>query len=89
MQQTVTIHIPRAWMRGVPEEELTWQHVVNLGIYQYKIERAIRLYQDQIGSLGYIAEQLGLPKQDLMRELRWRGIEPIFSEETIQEELDA
>jgi hypothetical protein len=44
-------------------------------------------YRDGVGSLGYIAEQLGLSKRDLIREARMRGIEPDFSEETGQEEL--
>ena len=87
MEQTVTIQIPRGWITGVPEEELTLQHVFRLGVYQYKVERAIQLYQDGVGSLGYIAGQLNFPKQDLIREFRLRGIEPDFSEETVQEEL--
>lgn len=36
---------------------------------------------------SYIAEQVGLSKRDLIREARMRGIEPDFSEETVQEEL--
>lgn len=87
MEQTVTIHVPRTWITGVPEEELTLQHVFRLGVYQYKVERAVQLYRDGVGSLGYIAEQLGIFKQDLIREFRLRGIEPDFSEETLQEEL--
>ena len=58
-----------------------------LGVYQYKVERAIQLYQNDVGSLGFIAGQLNLPKQDLIHEFRLRGIEPDFSEETVQEEL--
>ena len=87
MEQTVTIHVPRTWITGVPEEELTLQHVFRLGVYQYKVERAVQLYRDGVGSVGYIAEQLDIFKQDLIREFRLRGIEPDFSEETLQEEL--
>ncbi len=47
----------------------------------------MQLYRDSVGSPGYISEQIGLPKQDLIRELRLCGIEPDFSEETVQEEL--
>jgi predicted HTH domain antitoxin len=87
MEQTVTMQIPRHWLEGVPDEPTTLQQIFRLGLYQYKVERALALYHDGVGSLGYIAEQLGLPKRDLIREARTRGIEPDFSEETVREEL--
>jgi hypothetical protein len=58
-----------------------------MGLYQYKVERALNLYRAGVGSLGYIAEQLGLSKRDLIREARLRGLEPEFSDETVEEEL--
>ncbi len=87
MEQTVAIQIPHRWLEGVSEEQAILQHVFRLGLYQYKVERALALYRDGVGSLGYIAEQLGLSKRDLVREARMRGIEPDFSEETVREEL--
>jgi predicted HTH domain antitoxin len=87
MEQTVTMQIPRHWLEGVPDEPTTLQQIFRLGLYQYKVERALALYHDGVGSLGYIAEQLDLPKRDLIREARTRGIEPDFSEETVREEL--
>lgn len=87
MEKTITVQIPRHWLEGVPEEPMTLQQIFRLGLYQYKVERALALYRDGVGSLGYIAEQVGLSKRDLIREARMRGIEPDFSEETVQEEL--
>lgn len=87
MEQTVTIDIPRDWIEGVPEEKYILQHVFRLGVYQYQLERAIQLYQDGVASVGHIAEQLKIAKQDLIREFRVRGIEPDFSETTLKEEL--
>lgn len=87
MKQTVVMQIPRHWLEGVPEEPIALQQIFRLGLYQYKVERALALYRDGVGSLGYIAEQLGLSKRDLIREARARGIEPDFSAETVQEEL--
>ena len=87
MEQTVAMQIPRQWLEGVSEEQVTLQQIFRLGLYQYKVERALALYRDDVGSLGYIAEQLGLSKRDLIREARVRGIEPDFSEETVREEL--
>ncbi len=87
MEQTVVMQVPRQWLEGVSEEPTTLQQIFRLGLYQYKVERALALYRDGVGSLGYIAEQLGLSRRDLIREARMRGIEPDFSEETVQEEL--
>ena len=87
MEQDVTIRIPRAWIKGLPDEELTLKQIVRLGINQYKVERAIQLYRDGVGSLGYVAEQMGLNKQDLIREARHHDIDPEFSDGTIKEEL--
>ena len=66
---------------------MTLQQIFRLGLYQYRVERALSLYQGGVGSLGYIAEQLKLSKRDLIREARLRGIEPEFSEESIGEDL--
>lgn len=87
MQENVMIEIPREWVKGLPDEELTYKHIIRLGIRQLKIERAIQLYRDGVGSLGYISEQLGMAKPDLIREMKLRNIEPNFSEQTIREEL--
>lgn len=87
MEKDVTVRIPRTWIKGLPEEELTLKQIVRLGINQYKVERAIQLYRDGVGSLGYVAEQMGLNKQDLIREARHHDIDPEFSDGTIKEEL--
>ncbi len=86
MEKTVVMQIPRHWLEGVPEEPVTLQQIFRLGLYQYKVERALALYRDGVGSLGYVAEQLGLSKRDLIREARARGADPDYSEETVQEE---
>lgn len=87
MEENVTIEIPREWVKGLPDEELTYMHIVRLGIKHFKIERAIQLYQEGVGSLGYIAEQMGMDKPELIQVMRSRDIEPDFSEQTVQEEL--
>lgn len=87
MSHLITIQIPHNWVKGIPEGDLTLKEVFRMGIYEYKVKRAIQLYKEEIGSLGYIAEQLGIQKQDLIREFRSRNIEPAFSEITLQEEL--
>jgi predicted HTH domain antitoxin len=87
MEQTIAIPIPRQWLKDVPEKKVTWQQIFKLGLDQYKMRRALVLYRDGAGSLGYIAEQLGLSKRKLIQEARLRGIEPDFSAEMVREEL--
>ena len=87
MEQTVAMNVPRAWLEGVSEEPLTLQEIFRVGLYHYKVERALRLYREGVGSLGYLAEQLGLPKRELIREARQHGIDPDFSAGSVQEDL--
>lgn len=71
----------------VKRNRLPCKHIFWLGLHQYKVEKAMSLYREGAGSLGYIAERLGLNKCDLIREARMRGIEPDFAEETVYEEI--
>jgi len=87
MEQTVAMEVPRAWLEGVSDEPLTLQEIFRVGLYHYKVERALRLYREEVGSLGFLAEQLGIPKRELIREARQRGIDPGFSAESVQEDL--
>jgi len=88
IDDTVALEIPRSWLEGVSDEPLTLQHIFRAGLLQYKLTRAIQLYKDGVGSLGYIAEQLQIPKDELVREARLRGIEPLYTEQTVQEEVN-
>jgi predicted HTH domain antitoxin len=88
MERTVTLEIPEQWLRDLDLDQATViREIVQLGIYQFRVRRALEMYQAGVGSLGYVAEKAGLPKRDLIREARARGIEPPFDEQTVREEL--
>lgn len=87
MEKTVSVQIPCNWIKDLPEEELILKQIIRLGIYQYKVNRAIQLYRDGVGSLGYVAEHIGLNKQDLIREARHCNIDPEYTDQTVKEEL--
>ncbi len=87
MEQNLTLKIPGEWMEGLPKEELALQQIFRLGVERYKVERALQLYRDGVGSIGYIAKKLGLDKQHLIREARLHDLSPDFSEQTVLEEL--
>jgi predicted HTH domain antitoxin len=88
MAKVVTVEIPEQWLQGLDWDQTTMiQEIIQLGLYQFKIRRALDMYQAGAGSLGYVAEKAGLSKRDLIREARARGIEPAFDEQTVSEEL--
>ena len=88
MEKAVEVEIPAAWLENLEwDQESVMQELVRLGIYQFKVRRALETYQAGAGSLGYVAETVGLLKRDLVCEARARGIEPSFDEQTVREEL--
>jgi len=88
MEKVVRVEIPEAWLQDLEWDQVTvMQEIVQLGITQFKVRRALEMYQAGAGSLGYVAEKVGLSKRDLIREARARGIEPPFDEQTVREEL--
>ena len=90
MEKTITMKIPEQWLDDLDlDQGMMIQEIVRLGIHQFKIRRALEMYQAGTGSLGYVAEKTGLSKRDLIREARARGIEPSFDEQTVREELGA
>ena len=90
MGRQVTVNIPEDLISDIekvrPEE---WEEIVRLGLRQYRIERALAMYRAGVGSLGYVAEKWGIPKQELIRAARARGVEPEYDEKMVQEELAA
>ncbi|MBX3002118.1 MAG: hypothetical protein KF893_26575 [Caldilineaceae bacterium] len=88
MSQIITVEVPDQLMQqlNLSAEDVA-EEIVELGIYQLKVRRALALYEAGTGSLGYIAEQLDLDKVDLIREAHLRGLEPPFDDQAIQEEL--
>ena len=90
MEKTIKVEIPEQWLEGLDwDQGVVVQEIIQLGTYQWKVRRALGMYEAGAGSLGYVAEQAGLSKRDLIREARARGIEPLFDEETVREELGA
>ena len=84
------MEIPEQWLQDLDlDQGMMIQEIVRLGVHQFKIRRALEMYQAGAGSLGYVAEKAGLSKRDLIREARARGIEPSFDEQTVREELGA
>ena len=88
LEQVITLEVPAQWVQDLDlDQAAVMQDIIQLGVYQFKVRRALEMYQAGAGSLGYVAERMGLSKRDLIREARARGIEPSFDEQTVREEL--
>ena len=84
----VTIDFNEEVLKGFDfNNEKAIKHIFELGLTQLKIDQAIRLYKQGGMSIGYAAQLAGIPKQEMFRQARVRGIEPSFSEQTLREEL--
>jgi predicted HTH domain antitoxin len=57
------------------------------GLREVKIDRALELYRRGGMSFGAAAERAGVPISDLARYAYARGLQPPFSSETLTEEL--
>ena len=76
------------------EEGLPKQHafdggieILERGLRELKIERALKRYARGGMSFGAAAQQAGLSQSELARHAYARGMEPPFSAETVVEEL--
>jgi predicted HTH domain antitoxin len=71
-------------------ETLQQEFVVELlqrGLREVKIDRALDLYARGGLSFGAAAEQAGVSRSELARHAHARGLEPSFSTTTLAEEL--
>jgi hypothetical protein len=88
MDKVIQVEIPEEWLQGLDwDRQALMREVIRLGVHQIKVRRALEMYRTGSCSLGYAAEQEGLAKSDLIREARARGMEPLFDEQTVREEL--
>jgi predicted HTH domain antitoxin len=84
----VTIDFDEVLLKDVQlKDEKMIRHIFALGLTQLKIDQALQLYKQGGMSIGYAAELAGIPKQEMFRQARVRGIEPSFTEETLREDL--
>ena len=90
MEKRITLEIPEEWVHDLDwDQAAVLQEIVQLGTYQLRVRRALDMYKAGLGSLGYVAEKLGLSKRELIREARMRGVVPPFDEQTVREEMGA
>lgn len=87
-ETAMTLHLPDALareLRSANEEFLL--ELLERGLREMKIDRALDLYSRGGLSFAAAAERAGVSRSDLSRHAYARGMEPPFSPETLAEEL--
>lgn len=84
----VQLNVPEGIVRQIDlANTATLEEIFTLGLMQKKINSALALYQTGGMSIGYAAQRFDIPKQELIKYARLRGIEPEFDNELVQQEL--
>jgi predicted HTH domain antitoxin len=87
-ETSLTLTLPIALAREF--ESLNQDFLIELlerGLREMKIDRALNLYRRGGISFGAAAERAGIPQSELARHAYARGLEPPFSAKTLSEEL--
>jgi predicted HTH domain antitoxin len=61
-------------------DQATFLEILGLGREEYRTQRALALYEKGAGSLGYVADLVGIPKRVLMEHARQRGVLPRYDD---------
>lgn len=86
--QSLTLQLPEVLaeeLRAANQDFLL--DVLERGLRELKIERALDLYSRGGYTFGAAAEHAGVSQSELSRHAYARGLEPPFSAETFSEEL--
>jgi len=86
--ETVTLTLPASLAEelGSATQEFL-AALLELGLREVKVERALERYARGCMSFGAAAAQAGVSETELSRFAYARGMEPLFSAETLAEEL--
>lgn len=83
----VQLRVPEEWVRDL-QDQATLLEVLSLGLEEYRFQRALALYQKGAGSIGYVAELVGIPRRVLMEEARRRGVLPHYDERFAEQDVN-
>ena len=73
------MQVPREWASEL-RDQAAFLEILGLGLEEYRMQRALGLYQQGVGTLGYVADLVGVSKRDLMEHARRRGVLPHYDE---------
>ena len=77
------MQVPREWLPDL-KDQAAFLEILGLGLEEYRIQRALSLYQQGLGTLGYVADLVGISKRELMEHARRRGVLPQYDDERFE-----
>ena len=80
------MQVPEEWMTEI-KDQATFLEILGLGLEEYRVRRALALYQQGAGSLGFVADLVGIPERVLMEDARKRGVLPHYDEHHADEDV--
>jgi predicted HTH domain antitoxin len=83
---TVQLTLPGEWMQDL-KDQATLLEILGLGLEEYRFRRALSLYQGGAGSIGYVAELVGIPQRVLIEKARQRGVLPHYDDHFADQDL--
>ena len=69
------------------KDQAAFLEILGLGLEEYRMQRALSLYRQGLGTLGYVADLVGISKRELMERARRRGVLPQYDERFVEQDL--
>ncbi|MEW6607473.1 MAG: hypothetical protein AB1414_08475 [bacterium] len=86
--KTLTLEMPDTLAEEIKTADSRYIcELINLGIRYLKMENALLLLKNGNVSIGYAAKTAGVSEDEISTLAYARGLTPIFSKETLKEEL--
>jgi hypothetical protein len=73
---TISISVPDELARQLPAEPAERQHVLELGLQQWRIHQALEAFKRGEGSLAYAAKQAGVSLREMIPLAYAHGLTP-------------
>jgi predicted HTH domain antitoxin len=80
------MQVPQEWLPAL-KDQAAFLEILGLGLEEYRIQRALNLHQQGVGSLGYVADLVGISKHELVGHARRRGVLPQYDERSVEQDL--
>ena len=84
---SVAIALPTTLARQLPADNAVIQQVIELGLRQWHVRRALEAYRQGQGTLGYAAEQAGVSLREMIPLAYAYGLEPKVNPDWLTESL--
>ena len=85
--QKVVIEIPDEFVQEISPYRDRLKELIQLGLFQFKTQEALLLYNRGLVSFARAAELAGMDRPTFIRQVRAFGVRPRWSERMVQEEL--